>query len=62
MLERNYPIRQAGMLLVYYCTDDWIYQLYVPYSDTTIFKRVWYTFNDDGWYPWVEFDGMNIQN
>ena len=62
MIELGYPIRQAGMLLVYYISEDWIYQLYVPYSDTTIFKRVWYTFNDDGWYPWVEFDGMNIQN
>ncbi|MCI9361836.1 MAG: hypothetical protein HFG65_12965 [Hungatella sp.] len=61
MLERNYPIRQAGMLLVYYCTDDWIYQLYVPYSDTTIFKRVWYILNN-GWYPWTEFDGVEIQN
>lgn len=59
VLERNYPIKQAGLLLVYYCTDDWVYQIYVPYTDTTIFKRVFYIFNP-GWYPWVKFDGMNI--
>ena len=54
-----YPVKQAGILIVFNCDNTFIYQIYIPYVDITIFKRLYYT-EPNLWYPWVEFDGKNI--
>lgn len=54
--ERNYPIKQAGLLEVDYFTTDWIYQRYTPYDSGRVYKRVFH----NGWQRWYEFTGNVI--
>lgn len=58
--ERMYPINQAGLLEVFYCSSDFTYQRYTPYNTDVMYKRSYYSGYVKKWGDWCKIDGIRI--